>query len=235
MKALDGGYHFQPGKANTRTTFCQLLHGLPLVLWLFPQKVLPGVHTLNVVLFSSSRQNHLLPHHISISEFAMPLCCRYQAAPSCSCSKNMQFLATYPNYNPTTYISCESLRNIKFSTALHLTIVMKTSTNQPHHKSAGLALPFPLSPTSSRHLLLSHLINPSKHLPPLIPPTPTRHPPITPHHSLQKCLFSHTSPLPPDEHATPLYDIRFNLLCSCALLQRWWLWYRINEIFSKGA
>ena len=51
---------------------------------------------------------------------------------SCSCkgySKAMQFLATSPNYNPTTYTSSESLKNI-FSTASHLAIIKKTFTNQ---------------------------------------------------------------------------------------------------------
>ena len=51
--------------------------------------------------------------HISISEFVIPLCCRYQVVQSCTCkkySKDMQFLATAPYYNPTTYSSCESLK-----------------------------------------------------------------------------------------------------------------------------
>ena len=71
--------------------------------------------------------------HIYISEFVIPLCCGDQVVLSCTCkeySKDMQFLATSPYHNPTTYTSCESLRNIKFSTASHLTIIKKTSTNQ---------------------------------------------------------------------------------------------------------
>ena len=53
--------------------------------------------------------------HISISEFVMPLCCRYQVVLSCSYkqySKNIQLIATPPYCNPITYTSCESLRNI---------------------------------------------------------------------------------------------------------------------------
>ncbi len=51
--------------------------------------------------------------HIYISEFVIPLWCRYQVFLSCTCkeySKDMQFLPTSPYYNPTTYTSCESLR-----------------------------------------------------------------------------------------------------------------------------
>ena len=64
--------------------------------------------------------------HISISEFVISLCFKYQVVLSCASSKNMQFLAISPYFNPITYTSCEPLRNIKFSTASHLTIVKKT-------------------------------------------------------------------------------------------------------------
>ena len=50
---------------------------------------------------------------------------------SCTCKEygqDIQFLSTSPYYNPTTYTRCKSLR--KFSTASHLTIIKKTSTNQ---------------------------------------------------------------------------------------------------------
>ena len=70
--------------------------------------------------------------HISISEFVIPLCCRYQVVLSCTCkecSNDIQFLATSPYYNPITYTSCESLRNIYFSTVAHLTVIKKISTN----------------------------------------------------------------------------------------------------------
>ena len=51
--------------------------------------------------------------HIYISEFVIPLYRRYQVVPSCTFkeySKDMQFLATSPYYNTTTYNSCESLK-----------------------------------------------------------------------------------------------------------------------------
>ena len=57
---------------------------------------------------------------IYISKFVISLYCRYQVVLSCTCkeySKDMQFLATSPYYNPAAYSSCESL---KFSIALHL-------------------------------------------------------------------------------------------------------------------
>ena len=44
--------------------------------------------------------------HTYISEFVIPLCCRYQVVLSCTCkeySNDMQFLATSLYYNPTTY------------------------------------------------------------------------------------------------------------------------------------
>ena len=55
--------------------------------------------------------------YISISEFIIPLCCRYQVVQSWTCreySKNIQFMATSLYYNPTTYTytSCDYLRNI---------------------------------------------------------------------------------------------------------------------------
>ena len=37
----------------------------------------------------------------------------------------MIFLATSPYHNPTTYTSCESLMEQKFSTASHLTIIKR--------------------------------------------------------------------------------------------------------------
>ena len=61
--------------------------------------------------------------HIAISEFVFPLCCRYQI---------VLYFATSPYSNPTTYTSCEPPRNIRFSTASHLTIIKKKSTNQSH-------------------------------------------------------------------------------------------------------
>ena len=51
-------------------------------------------------------------------------------APVRNTVKDTLFLATSPYYNPTTYTSCESLRNSLFSTTSHLTIIKKTSTNQ---------------------------------------------------------------------------------------------------------
>ena len=65
----------------------------------------------------------------------------YQIVQSCICkeySKNMQFMATSPYYNPTTYTSSESLRNIQFTTVSRHTIIMKTSTIY-HKISSGLA------------------------------------------------------------------------------------------------
>ena len=62
-------------------------------------------------ILNKSTYFHIL---ISISEFIFPLCCMYQVL-SCTCKeycKDMHFLATSPYYNPTTYTSCESLRNI---------------------------------------------------------------------------------------------------------------------------
>ena len=85
-------------------------------------KELPHGLTLNMVLFSSSRKQFPITRnktiyfhmHISISEYGIPLCCRYQGIISSTCkeySKDMQFLETSP-------------------TASHLTIIKKTSTNQ---------------------------------------------------------------------------------------------------------
>ena len=51
--------------------------------------------------------------HIYISESVIPLGCRYQVVLSSTYkeySKDMQFLAISPYYNPTTYTSCESLK-----------------------------------------------------------------------------------------------------------------------------
>ena len=69
--------------------------------------------------------------HISISKSVIPLCCKVS---DCSIlhleySKNIEFVAISPCYNPTIYTSCESLKNMQFSTASHLTIIKKTSTN----------------------------------------------------------------------------------------------------------
>ena len=68
--------------------------------------------------------------HISISDVG------YQVAQSCTCkehSKNIQFMATSPYYNPTTYTSCESLRNIILdciTSCNHTEAIYKS-----HHKS----------------------------------------------------------------------------------------------------
>ena len=97
------------------------------------QKVLPAILTLNVLLISSSwkavskyfYKTTYFHTHIFISEFVLPLCCRYQFVLSCTCaeySNDMQFLVTSSYYNSTTNASCESLRNI-FLTASHLTII----------------------------------------------------------------------------------------------------------------
>ena len=44
--------------------------------------------------------------YIYITEFVIPLCCRYQVVLSCTCkeySKDMQFLATSSHHNPTSH------------------------------------------------------------------------------------------------------------------------------------
>ena len=83
--------------------------------------------------------------HIYISKFVIPLCCRYQVVLCCTCkecSKDMQFLATYPYYIPTTYTS----RDILFWTASHLTIIKKILTNQVlDYRNYFLACLWPLS------------------------------------------------------------------------------------------
>ena len=87
------------------------------------KKELPAELTLNEpvalhIFMESSFQVFLkLDFHmyITISEFVIPLCCRYKVVLSCSCkeySVAMQFLATSPYYNQTTYTSSESLMNI---------------------------------------------------------------------------------------------------------------------------
>ena len=57
--------------------------------------------------------------HISISEFVIAICCRYQVVLSCTCKeyskktfKNLKLMATSTYYNQTTYNSYESLRNM---------------------------------------------------------------------------------------------------------------------------
>ena len=87
------------------------------------RKKLPAELTLNEpvalhIFMESSFQVFLkldFHMHISISEFVIPLCCRYKVVLSCSCKEYsiaMQFLATSPYYNPTTYMCSESLMNI---------------------------------------------------------------------------------------------------------------------------
>ena len=67
------------------------------------------------------------PMHISISEFVMHYVVGYQVVQCCTCQEYIKntHLITSPYYNPTTYTSCESPRNISFLTASHLTIIRK--------------------------------------------------------------------------------------------------------------
>ena len=71
--------------------------------------------------------------HISISEFVIPLCCRYQVVLSYTCNKeysqDIQFLATSPYDNLTTNTSCESPRTYNSCLYHNLTVIKKTSTN----------------------------------------------------------------------------------------------------------
>ena len=84
----------------------------------FYRKQLPADLILNVL--SSSWKAFILKAsyihmHIYISEFDIPLCCRYHVVLSSTCkeySNDMQFLSTSVHYNPTNYTSCESLTNI---------------------------------------------------------------------------------------------------------------------------
>ena len=116
--------------------------------------------------FSSHLQGKQLPitrnkatyfyMHISFSEFIIPLCCRYQVVQSCTCkeySKNIKFIATSPYYNnPTTYTSCESLRNIILDCI--------TSYNQRRYlqitsqSCAGLALQLVLTKAMARAMAM---------------------------------------------------------------------------------
>ena len=67
----------------------------------------------------------LLPH--------AHFCCRISV--SSMHLSGMQFPATSPYYNPSTYTSCESLRNIQFSVASHPTVIKKkASTNHITHQ-----------------------------------------------------------------------------------------------------
>ena len=80
----------------------------------------------------------------------------YQIVQSCICkeySKNMQFMATSPYYNPTTYTSSESLRNIQFTTVSRHTIIMKTSTIY-HKISSGLAQTLVLTKIMAREMAM---------------------------------------------------------------------------------
>ena len=52
----------------------------------------------------------------------------------------MQFLATSPYYNSTTYTSCESRGNIYFLTASYLTTIEKITTNHITNLYSGLQL-----------------------------------------------------------------------------------------------
>ena len=65
----------------------------------------------------------------------------------------MQFMATSPYYNPTTYTSCESLRNIQFTTVSHHTIIMKMSTIY-HKISSGLAHTLVLTKIMAREMAM---------------------------------------------------------------------------------
>ena len=76
--------------------------------------------------------------HISVSEFVIHYV--VQVAQSCTYmeySKNVQFMATSPCYNQINSTSCESPRNIYFSTASHLIIIKKTS--KAHHISVRVS------------------------------------------------------------------------------------------------
>ena len=94
----------------TRTNSCQHLHGLLTSLLMCCYSHLHGMHFPSIP--NKTAYFHM---HIYISEFVIALCCRYQVVLSCICkeyTKDMQFMTTSPYYNPTTYTSCESLRNI---------------------------------------------------------------------------------------------------------------------------